>query len=156
MKFQFRLQTLMRLREAARDERREQLAEVLRIDDALREKLSELESLRQEARRMQTMGRGRIDVDKLLEAQRYDAVVTLEQRHVEQQRANVTVEIAKRRDALIEADREFKVLENLRELRKTEHRKLEAAAEMKILDEAAGRRGTLNLRDAEEGDAWGE
>ncbi len=111
MRFQFRLQTLLRLREAARDERREQLAEVMRIDDALRKQLAELEGLQSEARALQRLGVGRVDVDRLLEAQRYEAVVALEILHVERQRAAVAEEMNKRRDALVEADREFKVLE---------------------------------------------
>ena len=114
MRFQFRLQTLLRLREAARDERREQLAEVMRIDDALRKQLAELEGLQSEARALQRLGVGRVDVDRLLEAQRYEAVVALEILHVERQRAAVAEEMNKRRDALVEADREFKVLEKLR------------------------------------------
>lgn len=139
MRFQFRLQTLLRLREAARDERREQLAEVMRIDDALRKQLAELEGLQSEARALQRLGVGRVDVDRLLEAQRYEAVVALEILHVERQRAAVAEEMNKRREALVEADREFKVLEKLREKRLQEHGTELLAQEMKVLDEAAGR-----------------
>lgn len=139
MRFQFRLQTLLRLREAARDERREQLAEVMRIDDALRKQLAELEELQSEARALQRLVVGRVDVDRLLEAQRYEAVVALEILHVERQRAAVAEEMNKRREALVEADREFKVLEKLREKRLQEHGAEVLAREMKVLDEAAGR-----------------
>ncbi|MBA4019636.1 MAG: flagellar export protein FliJ [Pirellula sp.] len=139
MRFQFRLQTLLRLREAARDERREQLAEVMRIDDALRKQLTELEGLQSEARALQRLGVGRVDVDRLLEAQRYEAVVALEILHVERQRAAVAEEMNKRQEALVEADREFKVLEKLREKRLSEHGAEVLAQEMKLLDEAAGR-----------------
>jgi len=139
MRFQFRLQTLLRLREAARDERREQLAEVMRIDDALRKQLAELEGLQSEARALQRLGVGRVDVDRLLEAQRYEAVVALEILHVERQRAAVAEEMNKRREALVEADREFKVLEKLREKRLQEHGVEVLAQEMKVLDEVAGR-----------------
>lgn len=139
MRFQFRLQTLLRLREAARDERREQLAEVMRIDDALRKQLTELEGFQTEARALQRLGVGRVDVDRLLEAQRYEAVVALEILHVERQRVTVAEEMNKRREALVEADREFKVLEKLREKRLQEHGAEVLAQEMKVLDEAAGR-----------------
>ena len=139
MRFQFRLQTLLRLREAARDERREQLAEVMRIDDALRKQLAELEGLQSEARALQRLVVGRVDVDRLLEAQRYEAVVALEILHVERQRAAVAEEMNKRREALVEADREFRVLEKLREKRLQEHGTEALAQEMKVLDEAAGR-----------------
>ncbi len=59
--------------------------------------------------------------------------------HVERQRAAVAEEMNKRREALVEADREFKVLEKLREKRLQEHGAETLAQEMKVLDEAAGR-----------------
>jgi flagellar FliJ protein len=139
MRFQFRLQTLLRIRHAARDERREQLAEALRIDDALRAKQEEFEALRDEARRMQHLKTGRVDVDRLLEAQRYEAIVSAEIAHVVSQRNNVAEEVRKRRDALVEADRECKVVEKLREKRHSEYLAELQAADMKVLDEAAGR-----------------
>lgn len=139
MRFQFRLQTLLRIRETARDERREQLAEALRIDDTLRRKQAELEELRTEARSLQHLKIGAVNVDRLLGAQRYEAIVASEIAHVEHQRANVAEEIGKRREALVEADRECKVLEKLRDARHAEYLTEQQRREMKILDEAAGR-----------------
>jgi len=138
--FHFRLRTLSRLLEAARDERRAELADALRIDDALRGQIAELEENRLMARRIQTLGAGPVDVDRLLEAQRYEATVIIEIRHVEGQRIRVAEEIERRRAALVEADRQVKVLEKLREKRREEHAAAESALEMKMLDEAAGRR----------------
>ncbi|MGC3966688.1 MAG: hypothetical protein QM775_04760 [Pirellulales bacterium] len=89
----------MRIRHAARDERREQLAEALRIDDVLREKQTELEGLREEARRLQHLKTGPVNVDRLLEGQRYEAIVAVEIAHVVSQRNNVAEEIRKRREA---------------------------------------------------------
>lgn len=138
--FQFRLRTLQRLREAARDERREQLADALRVDDALRAQFEELAEYRRTARRLQTLGTGPVDVDRLLEAQRYEAVVVAEMRHVEDQRRRVQEEIERRRAALVEADRDVRVLDKLREVRFAEHLAAEFAEETKLLDEAGGRR----------------
>lgn len=137
--FKFRLQTLFRLRERTRDERREQLADALRVDDALRLQLEELGGQRALARRLQTLGAGPVDVDRLLEAQRYEASVQVEILHVEDQRRRVTAEIETRRAALVEADRELKVLEKLRATRLSEHLRMEAAWDVKRLDEAASR-----------------
>ena len=138
-RFQFRLQTLYRLREAARDERREQLADALRVDDALRSRGEELANERRTARELQALGTGRVDIDRLLEAQRYEASLLVEIAHVDQQRARVAEEVERRRTALVEADRELKVLEKLRELRRSEHRLVEAVEENKRLDEAGAR-----------------
>lgn len=137
--FRFRLQTLVRIREATRDERREQLAEVLRIDEALVAQLNDLQRDRLVARKEQTLGVGRVDVDRMLGMQRYEALLTAEIEHVERQRTKVGEELERRREALIEADREVRVLEKLREVRLAEYRAEEAAAEMKVVDEAAAR-----------------
>lgn len=138
--FRFRLQTLERLRQAARDTCREQLAEALRVDDRLREQIAEFEAALAMARQLQTVHAGQVDVDRLLSAQRYEASVIVELRHVEYQRIKVLEEVERRRAALVEADREVKALEKLKEVRRAEHRRAEAAAEMKLLDETAGRR----------------
>jgi flagellar protein FliJ len=140
--FRFRLQTLARLHEAARDERRAELADALRVDDALGEQLAELEENRLLARKIQTLGAGPVDVDRLLEAQRYEGALVGEIRHVEDQRRRVAEEVERRRAALVEADRQVKVLEKLRESQHAEHAAAESAAEMKMFDEVAGRRRT--------------
>jgi len=137
--FKFRLQTLVRIREATRDERREQLAEVLRIDEALASQLDDLQRDRLAARKEQSFGVGRVDVDRMLGMQRYEALLIAEIEHVERQRTKVGEELERRRAALLEADREVRVLEKLREARKSEWRAEEAAAEMKVTDEAAAR-----------------
>jgi flagellar FliJ protein len=140
MPFRFRLQTLARLLESARDERRAELADALRVEESIRAQLAELEQDRLLARRIQTLGAGPVDVDRLLEAQRYEATLIIEIRHVEGQRIRVAEEVERRRAALVEADRQVKVLEKLREKQQEEYAAAELAQEMKMLDEAAGRR----------------
>jgi flagellar export protein FliJ len=93
-----------------------------------------------EARELQTVRAGNVDVDRILAAQRHEAVVTAELRHVEQQRVKVQEEIERRRAALVEADREVKTLEKLEASQRVEHRRREDVAEMKRMDETAGRR----------------
>ena len=73
-KFKFRLATLLRLREAARDERRGELADAYRVDDLLGRQLDRLEEelgwLQQQCRRVAAPGT--VDVDRLVEGQRYE------------------------------------------------------------------------------------
>jgi len=138
--FRFRLQTLERLREAARDACREQLADALRVDDRLREQQTELERHLHTARELQTVRAGKVDVDRLLEAQRYETDLLGEARHVAEQRLRVAEEIDRRRASLVEADREVKVLEKLKAARRTEHEQAERRADVRRLDEVAGRR----------------
>ena len=137
--FRFRLQTLERLREAARDACREQLADALRVDDLLRTQEEQLQGNLKLARDLQVMRAGRVDVDRLLEAQRYEAAVTIEVRHIADQRARVAEELERRRQALVEADREVKVLEKLKAARRAEYDRAAQRADVKLLDEAAGR-----------------
>ncbi len=114
-RFLFRLDPLLKLRQARRDECRAALAEALRVDEVLRKQLDglarELEALREFCRRKSAPGG--LDIDRLVEAQRYELVTRGQQQNVSQQRQTVAAEIERRRQALVEADREVRVLEKL-------------------------------------------
>lgn len=136
----FRLQTLLRLREAARDERRELLADALRVEAVLREQAARLEAELEGARRLQVLQAGPVDVDRLLAAQRFEATLRLEQQGLARQQAAVSQTIDERRAALVEADRELKVVEKLKARHTERVAQDEARALVKRLDEVAGRR----------------
>jgi flagellar export protein FliJ len=138
-KVTFRLATLKRLREAVRDERRGQLAEAFRIADAIQERLDGLRQQLDELKRQQAARPGRVDVDRLVAAHRYEMVLRVEQRHNEDQRTAVLAEIERRRDALATADREVRALEKLRETQLQRHRAEEERLLVKELDEIASR-----------------
>ena len=137
--FNFRLASLMRLREATRDECRAALAEAYRVDDVLRQKVDriarELELLKDFCRMKASPGT--VDIDRLVEAQRYELVARQQQRQFVAQRESIAAEIERRRLALVEADREVRVLEKLRERQVEQHRKTEELRETKRLDEVA-------------------
>jgi flagellar protein FliJ len=139
--FQFRLATVLRLHEADRDERRAELADALRVEAALRERLSacdqELDVLRRDCQR--AGGPGRVPVDALLDAQRFELHLRGEQAAYAAQLRSIAEEIDRRRQALVEADREVRVLEKLREARRVQHDEDELRREVKALDEAAAR-----------------
>jgi len=139
-KFKFRLATLLRLRETARDQRREELAEAYRADDLLREQLARTEQeigwLRGQCRR--AAAPGTVNVDQLVEAQRYEVVLKARQKQLQGQREQIGAEIERRRQALVVANRNVRVLEKLREHQARRHREVENRREIKQLDEAAG------------------
>ena len=141
-KFKFRLATLLRLREAARDERRTELAEAYRADDILRQGLDrvgkQLGWLQDGCRK--TAGPGTVDVDRLVEAQRYELVLRTQQSRLGQQREAVTAEIDRRRQSLVGANRDVRLLEKLRQHQAQRHRQTENRREIKQLDEVAGQR----------------
>ena len=156
--FQFRLATLLKLREATRDERRTELAQALRADDLLQQRQVELArelNALQGDQRTQASGMT-LDVDWLLDAQRYGLVLHLEQQQLATERSTIAQEIDKRRQALLEADREVRILEKLREVQRDRYRTAQDGLLMKQLDEVAGRLPRQNLEMPEEEPAWSE
>jgi flagellar FliJ protein len=138
-RFIFRLEPLLKLREARRDECRAALAEGYRVDEVLRKQLDnlnrELDALREYCRRKASPGG--IDIDRLVEAQRFELVTKVQQKNIAQQRETVAAEIERRRRALVEADRDVRALEKLRERQAELHRREEEVREVRRLDEVA-------------------
>jgi flagellar export protein FliJ len=141
-KFKFRLATLLRIREATRDQRRAELAEAYRVDDLLGGHLDRLaeELGRLQAQCRQAAGPGTVDVDRLVAAQRYEVTLRAQQHLLTGQREAVRAEIDRRRQVLQAADRDVRLLEKLRERLADRHRQEEHRRELKQLDEVAGQR----------------
>jgi flagellar FliJ protein len=135
----FRLATLLRLREQLRDERRTRLAEAERaamiLDQRIEEITAEMRDLQQYTQ--QTLTSGAVNVDRMLDAQRYDAILKVDRQTIEQQRQQIEVEVAKRREALVVADRDVRVLEKLREQQIEREREEAAGREARVFDELA-------------------
>jgi len=140
-RFQFRLKTLQAIREAARDERRAQLAEAYAADRKLKDRRTALEQELHEQKQWFRAGiaPGRVDVDRLLTTNRYELVVQAEINVVLQHEQTLAEEIERRRQTLVAADREVRVLEKLRERQLEQFRQQQALAEMKQIDEVAAR-----------------
>lgn len=138
--FQFRLATLLKLRRVVRDERRRHLAEALHADAILQERRAELEETLAQVRREYHLGQGPLDVDQILNTQRYEMVIRSESQLLAQQSATLESEIENRRQAAVAADRDLRVLEMLRDRQAERYRQAEARREMKRLDEIASRR----------------
>lgn len=134
----FRLATLLRLKEADRDDRRGELAEAFRAAETIDERLSEVHQNLEGLRKLQTAGAGDVDVDRLIEAGRYEMVLRVQQLQLEQNRQQVQAEVERRREVLVAADREVRVLEKLRETQQQKERTDMERQAMKRLDEVAG------------------
>ena len=142
-RFTFRMATLLKLRESARDERQAILLQARQAADILRE---QRESLERESQRLDQQSRdavlpGPINVDRLLHSRRYELLLRAQQQDLFQQQQVVDAEVLKRQQALVEANREVRVLELLREKQRARYREEEARQEMKAIDEAAQRTG---------------
>ena len=138
-KFKFRLQTLLRLRENDRDARRSELAQAYHADELMREQQEELERERRALldKSREAAGPGPVDIDCLIQTQRYELLLKMHGERIRKQREAVAVEIDRRREKLVQANREVRVLENLREKQLARHREEEGRQETKRLDEAA-------------------
>jgi flagellar FliJ protein len=137
--FRFRLATLLRLREADRDERRTQLADAQRAEDIVRARIGEIEGelgrLRGDAGRLSRPGL--VNVDELMEIERYELLLGAERLAAVQQQKLVAEEVERRRGALVVADREVRVLERLRETQHERHRQEADRQDRKQMDETA-------------------
>lgn len=141
-KFRFRLAPLLKIRENIRAERQTELSKAYEAARIVEEKLekirSDLIACVEEGR--QSILAGKISIDFLLSMRRHEAHLLTQQAEARNQLQQIQVEIERRRAAVIEADRDVKVLEKLREKLKERHIKEEALADLKQLDETAGQR----------------
>jgi flagellar export protein FliJ len=137
--FRFRLATLLRIREALRDERRGQLAEAQEAEQLILHRIADIERELVELQRgsFAAARLGTVNVDRLAESARYEMILKVERESADQQRQAVAAEVAKRREALVVADREVRVLEKLRDAQCQRHREDQSRREAKQLDELA-------------------
>jgi flagellar FliJ protein len=138
-KYQFRLSTLQKVREARRDRERAALAEAFRAEQVLAEHRAALmveHALLRDMQRSATAGRY-LDVNRLLEAQRYELVLKVRETELTQQQTAVAAETERRRQVLVEAERDLRALELLDERQRREHERNHERALAKHLDEAA-------------------
>ena len=141
-RFNFRLQTLRRLREIHRDEQRGRLAtayEAERILEGQRESVVVETAALVDSQR-QLMQQGSLDVNGLLTSHRYRMELEAQLRALAAQAANLAEEVERRRQTLVEADREVRVLDKLEERKQQQHREASLRAETKVLDEVASTR----------------
>lgn len=138
--FRFRLATLLRLREAARDDRRAQLSEAYLAEQRLEEHRQSVQNEVEELRRRHgtASSPGVLNVDRLVDSHRYQIVLGTQLKVIDEQSQKLAAEIEKRRQALVAADREVRVLEKLREHQKDRHRQEAQQVENKQIDETAG------------------
>jgi flagellar FliJ protein len=141
-RFRFRLETLRRLREMNRDELRVRLAEAYQAEQILAQQREALagEATTLVATRRQLAAEGAVDVTRLIESQRYQLLLEAQARTLAEQAARLAQELEVRRQAVVEADRQVRVLDKLRERRRELHARAAQAAEAKQLDEIASTR----------------
>jgi len=135
----FRLQTLLRLRIAERQERRAELAKALRAEEMLQAEQARLAAeqsgIAERGRALKSPGAA--NVDALLSTHRYEVVLAAKARQLADQMTRVAAESERRRQQLALADRQVRVLEKLRERQAAAARIEAERREIKLLDEQA-------------------
>jgi flagellar FliJ protein len=144
-KYTFRLNTVQKVREAHRDQQRASLAEAFRAEQVLAGNRAQLVVEEQELRELQrSASQGQyLDVNRLLEAQRYELLLKAQSQELAKQAMLLAAETERRRQMLVEADRDVRVLELLDERHRQAHDRQQQRAETKRLDEAASVRWRL-------------
>ena len=140
-RFRFRLEPLLKLRRAARYERRAQLAQAHDAQHILYDQhaASADDLLASRNASVRDSMPGIIDVDRLLNSHRYELVLEAQSAEIEKRQEQLAAEIDRRHELLMEADREVKVLEKLKEKKLDTHRREQLAIEVKQMDEVGQR-----------------
>lgn len=146
-KYKFRLETLRRLRIAHRDQQRSALADAYRAEEVLAERRAAIADEQTSLRTMQrvALADARLDVNQLLEVQRYEMVLKAEEAQLVDQTNRLAIEVERRRQAVVEADRGVRVLDKLDERHRDQHRREAQRQETKDLDEVATMRHPRNV-----------
>jgi flagellar protein FliJ len=138
-KFSFRLDSLLRLRCAQRDERRAELAQAFRAEEILRLQRQEVAAELARTRQQRAATGGTLNVDELLDAARHEFLLSSQQKLLEDQNVQVSAEIERRRQTLVAADQQVRALEQLKDTQQARHRAQEQTHEQNRLDEIAQR-----------------
>lgn len=139
--FHFRLASVLRLRQAFRDERRLELTEAESALSALDARLRQIErDLASVHKHFEVGLPGHVNLDRLRDADRYTSLLVSERHSILQQRVDLADEVERRRLAVVDADTDVRALEKLREAGEALHREELAQSEAKALDEIASMR----------------
>lgn len=138
-KYKFRLATLQRLREARRNEHRAALAEAFRAEQMLAESQAEVAAETEAVRELRRAATAEhyLDVNRVLEAQRYELLLKAQSQDLAKQAILLAAETERRRQTLVESDREVRALELLDERKQQEFNLEQQRHETKVLDEIA-------------------
>ena len=147
-KYRFPFDTVQRVRVLVRDEQRQRLADAFRAEEIIERQHQQLSDELAELQNQQrsAMKRRDVDVNELLAGQRYEFVIKAQQQMVEQQSAKLAEEVERRRQSLVEAERDVQVMEKLDTRLRAAHRVNEQRVETKQLDEIAQQRAASRRR----------
>ncbi|VAX39813.1 hypothetical protein MNBD_PLANCTO02-2797 [hydrothermal vent metagenome] len=136
--FKFRLQSLLNYRQNRRDQCRMLLAAVLAEDQKMIDQKAEFQQNRLETLEEIKRGgnQGAVDVDGISARRFHSTQLTIYMMGIDQQRTFIARQIELCRQALIQADQDVKVLEQLKEKQQTEFQALQNKKEDRQREES--------------------
>jgi flagellar export protein FliJ len=138
-RYKFRLETVEKVRRARRDQSRAALADAFRAEQSLNENRAAIAAEQAQLRELQRAASEEhyLNVNRIIEAQQYDLVLRAQQQELARKESLLAVETERRRLALVEAEREVRVLELLDEHHRRAFLRQQERLETKLLDEVA-------------------
>lgn len=135
----FRLQPLIKLREAERDERRAELAKAYQAETILQEQIRQIDTdvAAAHASRQAMSAPGKLNVDQMIEGHRYQMLLVVQRKKLLEQQQLLLQEIERRRLAVVEADRQLKILEKLKDRQAAAQMAAAHKLETRQMDEVA-------------------
>jgi flagellar FliJ protein len=142
MAHRFRLETLLKIRITTRDEKYRALGQALDAAAILAKQRAQLVAEQELTRAwsVEKTSAGSVNVDECLNAGRYQLLLKAQLVALARQEKQVADEVERRRQQLIEADKQVRMLEKLRERQQARERVAEEKKLMKELDEIAVQR----------------
>lgn len=138
-RYRFQLESIRRLRMGHRDQQRQRLGEAIHAETLLEQQIQSVqqELVELKAQQRAVMSAGILDVNRLLDSQRYEMLVQAQLKTMAGQRQTLQAEVQRRRELLADAEKEVKVLDKLDERRQQEHAKEALRQEELVLGEMA-------------------
>lgn len=144
-RFQFRLQSVLKLRERDRDKAAQAVQQAELAKQKLVDQIHEIENERSALGQERTTGSiGAIDIQRLLDTERYDSTLIERVLGLQSNVSLIEDEIHRRRAKLVECEKGVRVLEKLAEQQKANWTDDQAKRQQDVLDEWASFRHFRN------------
>lgn len=145
--FQFRLQSVLRLRERLRDEAADSLRQARLAIQKLNDQIDTLQSEVTDQQRLQSgSSTGVINTQRVLESQRYQLHLAGEILSARENIALIEQECQRRQQLLVKREQDVRALEKLRESQMTQWQHMQIVAQQSRLDEWASFRFWKNAQ----------
>jgi len=148
--FQFRYESVLEQRRRAERQRQRELAELKTREQSMKDELRQMQQTIDQSKRDMSEGLvGRVDLNAIGDVSRYSGQVMVRGQQLVQDLASMDQQLTEARQRLMEATRQRKILERLREREYERWLWHQRRAERRQQDELANQQYVRQQRDAE-------